>query len=148
VTGRALAAAAALAICARAAGHELRHEVVRGRAVALRAFYADGEPLAYAEYEVFAPSDPRIAHQKGRTDRAGWLAFVPVEPGGWRVKVWDTSGHGLEVEVPADVGPDAAEDGAGIGAKLPAVLRPLVGVVLVAAVFAGLILLHRLRRSP
>jgi len=143
VTRRALAAFAALAIGAPTAGHELRHEVVRGRAVALRAFYADGEPLAYAEYQVFAPSDPRIAHQKGRTDRAGWLAFVPVEPGGWRVKVWDTSGHGFEVEVPADIGPGAAEGGAGIGAKLPAVLRPLLGVVLVGAVFAALILLHR-----
>jgi hypothetical protein len=49
VTARVAVAVAALAAAAPAAAHEVRHEIVRGRAVAVRAVYADGEPLAYAE---------------------------------------------------------------------------------------------------
>ena len=61
----------------RRAAHEVLHQVEWNRAVALRAYFADGEVLAYAQYEVYSPADPKIPHQKGRTDRDGWLAFVP-----------------------------------------------------------------------
>jgi nickel transport protein len=137
----------ALAPAREARAHEVLHDVDRGRAVAVRTYYADGEALAYAAYEVFSPADPRVPHQKGRTDRAGWLAFVPDAPGAWRVKVVDGSGHGLDATVEV-----SASGAAGSGAR-PApgsvafVLRPLLGVALIAAIFAALFVASRRRRG-
>lgn len=144
-----LAAAAALAGAPPAAAHEVLHEVVRGRAVAVRATYADGAPLAYVGYEVFSPADPRLPHQKGRTDRSGWLAFVPDTPGAWRVRIADETGHGLDATVQVDApgaagGPAPAQQG---GAGAAFVLRPLLGLLLVAAIFAGLVAWRR-RKGP
>lgn len=140
-----LAAAAALPLCA--AAHEVLHTIERGRAIAVRAYLADGEALAYREYEVFSPADEKVPHQKGRTDRAGWLAFVPDAAGAWRVRVSDGTGHGLELSV--DAGPAPAERSAGeapSGADF--VLRPLVGILAIAAVFAALFKFYRRKESP
>ena len=126
-----------------ARAHEVLHAVERGRAVSVKAFFADGEVLAYAQYEVYSPSDPRIPWQKGRTDRGGWLAFVPDVPGPWRVKVADATGHGLDLEV--DAGGPAAFAPAGSTAAF--VLRPLVGLAAIGAIFAVLFQLYR-RKGP
>jgi nickel transport protein len=139
--------ATVLAPAREARAHEVLHDVDRGRAVAVRTYYADGEALAYAAYEVFSPADPRVPHQKGRTDRAGWLAFVPDAPGAWRVKVVDGSGHGVDAAIEI-----AASGATGSGARPSAVsawfvLRPLVGVALIAAIFAALFVLSRRRRG-
>ena len=140
-------AAAAAALAAPAAGaHELLHAVERDRAVAVKAYYADGEALADARYEVFSPADPKIPHQKGRTDRNGWLAFVPDAPGAWRVKVVDDGGHGIDVEVDAS-GAKATPAPAGSAPSTAAfVLRPLAGLAAIAAIFAALFAFHRRRR--
>lgn len=151
------AACAALALLGAlaplgAGAHEVMCQVQRGPAVALRAFFPDGEALAYAEAEVYSPADPKIPHWKGRTDRNGWLAFVPDAAGKWRVRVIAATGHGLDTEV--EVGsPAAAGADPGGGPGQPAIgalafaLRPAVGVAVVAAVF-GALWLHRRRRSP
>jgi nickel transport protein len=137
---------------ALAGAHEVLHEVHPGGAVALKFFESDGDLLDQAPYEVWSPADGKVAWQKGRTDRAGWLSFVPASPGRWRVKVVKEDGHGLEVEVdtatlatPAPAAPTAAP-----AAPPPAalggaafVLRPLLGVLLVGALFGGLVLLYR-----
>ncbi len=139
-----LAAAAATAAPARAAAHEVLHEVERGRAVAVRAYFANGEALAYAPYEIYSPADPRIPHQKGRTDRSGWVAFVPDAPGRWRVKVADTTGHGFDVGV--DAAPVAAAAAPAPSARGFA-LRPLAGLAAIAVVFGALFALYRRTRS-
>ncbi len=155
---RATACAAALALAGglsplRAGAHEILQEVQRGRAVALRAFFPDGEPLAHVQAEVYSPADPRIPHWKGRTDRNGWLAFVPDIAGTWRVHVVDTTGHGLDTQVEVAIPEIPAGAGAGRGAPSSGVagvafaLRPAVGVALIAAVF-GALYLYRRRRSP
>ncbi len=130
-----------------ARAHEVLHQVERNRAVALRAYFADGEVLAYAQYEVYSPADPKIPHQKGRTDRDGWVAFVPAAPGTWRVKVIDDTGHGLDVGVEVPSAPAAAAAGDRSSAVGPGtaafVLRPLVGLAAIAAVFGGLLVVHR-----
>ena len=136
-------AVAALLAPPPAAAHEVLHTVERGRAVAVRAYFADGEGLAYAQYEVFSPADPRIPHQKGRTDRNGYLAFVPDARGPWRVRILDDGGHGLDLQVDAAGAPAAA----GV-ATSAFVLRPLLGLVALGAVFAGLYLLQRRRGAP
>jgi nickel transport protein len=144
----AAAALAALLCCpAAASAHEVLHSVERGRAIAVKAYYADGEALAYTPYEVYSPADPRIPTQKGRTDRRGYLAFVPDTHGAWRVKVVDDTGHGLDLVV--DVAPASAPgDGATSVAPLSPtafVLRPLLGVAVIGVLFAALYLLLRRR---
>jgi nickel transport protein len=123
-------------------GHEVLHQVERGRAVAVRAYFADGEALAYTPYEVYSPADPKIPFQKGRTDRSGWVAFVPEVAGRWRVRVIDDTGHGLDVEVDAAPAPAAAPTAAP-GSTGALVLRPLLGLAVIAAVFAVLFVLQR-----
>ncbi len=131
---------------AGARAHEVLHDVERGRAVAVRVYESDGEALANAQFEVSSPSAPGAAYAAGRTDRAGWLAFVPDAPGRWRVKVVEATGHGLDMTI------DVAQSGAPAQGTAPAasgagfVLRPLLGAIFIAAVFAGLVLLAR-RRS-
>jgi len=136
------ALAAALALAGPARGHEVLHEVQRGRAVAVRARFADGQPMAGAAWEVYAPADDRTPWLTGRTDPQGWLAFVPAGPGRWRVRVVEATGHGLDlaVEEPA---PGAAAPAP--GARPPFLLRSALGVGAVAAVFAALWLFQRRR---
>jgi nickel transport protein len=143
----ALLAGVALSLAMPARAHEVLHEVKRDRAVAVRAWFPDGESLAYVQAEVFSPADPAIPHWKGRTDRNGWLAFVPDVPGPWRVRIVDSTGHGLDatVDVPA---PGAAAGAIPSGVASAAfVLRPLLGVALIAAIFGFLYLRGRRRAS-
>ncbi len=136
------AAALALLLAAPAPAHEVLHEVQRGRAVAVRAYESDGEALAGAAYRVFSPADPGVPFLEGRTDRSGWLAFVPDAPGPWRVQVVGADGHGLDLVVdgtaPAATGTaDSGPSGAAF------VLRPLAGLLAVGAVFGALFAYHR-----
>ncbi len=138
-----LAALATATFPALAGAHEVLHSVERDRAVAVRAWESDGDPLADAQYEVYSPSDPSVAYQKGRTDRSGWLAFVPDVAGKWRVKVVDPDGHGLDVEVDAS-GLTASSAAAGGPVSTAAfVLRPLVGLAAIGATFAVLFKVYR-----
>jgi nickel transport protein len=139
----ALAASALLAAPGLARAHETLHEVRREGAVAVRAYFADGEALAYAPYEVYAPTDPKVAWQKGRTDRDGWLAFVPQASGAWRVRVIDDTGHGLDLVV--DAAAPGTPSGGGALSGVAFVLRPLVGLAAIGAVFAVLFLVYRRR---
>jgi nickel transport protein len=151
-----------LLLCATLAGpalaHEVLHEVRHGKAVAVRVFESDGDPVAMAAFEVFAPADPKHPWSTGRTDRDGWLAFVPSQPGRWRLRVIPADGHGLDVEVetaPPSEGPATA---LGAGSRVPppsagsaasSLLRPLLGVVVIALFFAALFLAWRKKaRSP
>jgi nickel transport protein len=122
--------------------HEVLHDVERGRAVAVRAYESDGTALGDAQYEIFSPGSTE-PHVQGRTDRHGWLAFVPDAPGAWRVRVVEGSGHGLDttVDVSLDGSPSPRSVPAPGGAAVA--LRPLVGVVLIAAIFGALFALAR-----
>lgn len=105
-TSLALAAlAVALLAPSAARGHGVDVEVQRSAAgIAVRARYEGGRPLADAIYEVVSPAAPGRAHDEGRTDRHGWLVFVPDAPGTWTVRIVDASGHGKvqEIDVPAE----------------------------------------------
>jgi nickel transport protein len=141
---RRLALACLLALSAgNAHAHETLHEVARGKAVAVKAYFADGEVLAYTAYEVYSPADAKIPYQKGRTDRSGWLAFVPDAPGKWRVKVIDDTGHGLDIQVDAEAQGAAHSPAGEAPSGLAFVLRPLVGLAAIGAVFAALYLAYR-----
>lgn len=145
-----LLALALLSAASPAFGHEVLHEVRRGRALAVRAWFPDGESLAYVQAEVFSPADGKVPYWKGRTDRNGWLAFVPDVAGKWRVRIVDATGHGLDtlvdVAAPDAAGapPDAPSSGTGAAAVA---MRPIAGVALIAALF-GFLYLRGKRRRP
>jgi nickel transport protein len=155
------------ALLAPAAGeaHGVAVEIDRGEGgVAARARYEGGRPLAGARYEVVSPAQPERAFEEGRTDRHGWLVFVPDAPGTWRVRIADASGHGhvFQVEVPpappASALAEAARPAAGAPERpappaapspsaLPAALRSLLGAAALALAFGALYLVQRRRRG-
>lgn len=147
---RAAALAALLASLAPASAraHEVLHSVEQGRAWAVKLSYADGEVLAYVPFEVYSPADPKIPYLKGRTDRSGYLAFVPDAPGAWRVKVIDDTGHGLDttLDVPS-LAPAARAQASAATHDAGFALRPVVGVVVIGVIFAGLVLAYRRRAA-
>lgn len=148
----ALTCTALLLLCAprKAAAHELLHEVERGKAIAVKASFSDGEVLAHATAEIYSPADLTLAHQTGRTDKNGWVAFVPDVPGKWRIKIIDAPGHGLDFAVDVDgLQASLARPGSSAGAVPSAafVLRPLVGLVAIGAIFGMLFYFWRKKES-
>ena len=144
---RILAPFVALFLALPAVAHEISAEVARDRAVAVRARGHEGGGLAGAEAEVFSPADPATPFWKGRTDRDGWVAFVPNAPGRWRVRVFDTTGHGIvtDFEVPPPGAPHAGPGSPPGPSASTALARPLVGVAIVAAIFGFLYVRGRSR---
>ena len=140
------AIAVVMLLPAVAPAHEVLHEVIRGKAVALKAFFGDGEVLAYTEYEVYSPKDPKIPHQKGRTDRNGFVSFVPDVEGKWRVRVIEKSGHGLDVEIEASATASPAT-GPGAASRADYWLRPVIGLAVIAAFFGILYWRSRKRKA-
>lgn len=129
--------------------HETLYTVEFNRAVAVKAYFADGEVLAYVPYELYSPLDQKIPYQKGRTDRGGYIAFVPDVSGKWRLRIIDAAGHGLDttIEVPT-LG--KWQNNPTTSPALPAlayILRPLLGLIVVGAIFIILTLVYRRRGS-
>jgi len=124
-----------------AGAHELLHETRPGGAVAVRVYHPGGAPLADAAFEVAPPGGGPLL--RGRTDRNGWLAFVPDAPGTWRVRVADGAGHGAEIPVEAGASASTPPPGGG-----PAwLLRPALGAAVVLLIFALLQRALRRRRA-
>jgi nickel transport protein len=72
--------------------HTVNYEVQQ-KGIAVRIFYAPEDPASYSGFEVFGPGDT-LPHQTGRTDRNGFVSFVPDRQGVWKVKVLGESSHG------------------------------------------------------
>ena len=137
-----------LASASAVRAHEVLHTVERGKAVAVKVYFADGEVAAYREVQVFSPADARIPYQKGRTDRSGYVAFMPDVPGAWRVVLVDDTGHGLDVKV--DVATTGAAPSEGKSAAVSSwafALRPIVGAAVIVAIFVLLLFAHRRKGS-
>ncbi|MEW6067959.1 MAG: hypothetical protein AB1610_06685 [Nitrospirota bacterium] len=80
------------------------HYHVENKGISIRVFYSADDPASYSAYEIFGPGDT-IPHQKGRTDKNGFLSFLPDRKGKWIVKVYGESDHGFhgtQVEVMVD----------------------------------------------
>ncbi len=70
------------------------HYQVENKGISVRVFYAENDPVNYSSYEIFGPGD-KIPHQKGRTDRNGFVSFLPDRQGEWIVNVYGESEHGM-----------------------------------------------------
>lgn len=86
--------------------HTVNYEVQQ-KGIAVRVFYGAEDPASYSEFEIFGPGEP-LPHQTGRTDKNGFVSFVPDRQGVWKVKVLGESSHGfhgatIEVKVEKDL---------------------------------------------
>lgn len=70
------------------------HYHIENKGISVRVFYAEDEPASYSRYEIFGPAD-KIPYQKGRTDRNGFVSFLPDRKGKWVIYVQGESEHGL-----------------------------------------------------
>ena len=90
-----------LCFCQNVFAHEVNYQVKGAQGVCVSFFFAGGEPMDYAEIEVYAPGE-KIPFQKARTDRNGIFCFMPDKKGVWKVIAKGETEHGLhgaEVEV-------------------------------------------------
>jgi nickel transport protein len=76
-----------------AEAHSIHYDVQR-KAMAVHIYYSENDPAAYSRYELYGPGD-KEPHQTGRTDKNGYLGFVPDRPGTWKLQVWGESLHGF-----------------------------------------------------
>ena len=88
-------------------GHSINYQVLE-KGIAVKAFYSEKDPSSYSQYEIWGPGDKEdLPHQTGRTDKNGFLAFVPDRAGTWKIRLWGESSHGYhgfttEVKVDKD----------------------------------------------
>ena len=76
----------------QAEAHSIEYQV-ENRGVSARFFFSPENPASYSAYEIFGPGDS-IPHQKGRTDKNGFVSFLPDRPGKWNIKMIAESEHG------------------------------------------------------
>ena len=84
--------------------HGVEYEIKENKASIIKVGYDDGEPMSYAEVKIFSPYNAEIEYQNGRTDSNGCFAFIPDEPGEWKIVVNDGMGHGVATKVPITEG--------------------------------------------
>ncbi len=73
--------------------HTIHYEV-QPKGISAKIFYTQTDPASYSEYEIYGPGDTE-PYQIGRTNRAGFLSFLPDRPGTWRIKILGESSHGF-----------------------------------------------------
>ena len=73
--------------------HTVNYDVLP-KGISVHVFYAVNEPASYSQYELFAPGD-ELPYATGRTDRNGFVSFLPNMAGVWKVKVLGESSHGF-----------------------------------------------------
>jgi nickel transport protein len=76
-----------------ALAHSINYQVEQ-KGMAVRAYYSEKDAASYSQYELFGPGD-KDPYQTGRTDRNGYIGFVPDRPGVWKLQVWGESTHGF-----------------------------------------------------
>jgi len=110
------------------------HYQVENKGISVRVFYAEDDPASYSAYEIFGPGD-KITHQKGRSDRNGFVSFLPDRKGKWIIKVFGESEHGMHgVQIEVNVNENLFMD----SFKKPLVAKytkAFVGISLILALF-------------
>ncbi|MBC7800536.1 MAG: hypothetical protein H7Z10_07930 [Gemmatimonadaceae bacterium] len=107
---RLLLIAAIASLPAAAGAHGTGSRVSADRAVVVDLHYADGEPMSFVDFYVYAPSEVG-AYLHARADRQGRAAFVPDRDGEWRVEGKDSEGHTVRAVVPVTGSVAAAGSG-------------------------------------
>ena len=96
--------------------HGTGARVLGNGAIAVELYYTDGEPMVFADVQVFGPGDTAdMPHVNGRADRLGRVTFLPDRDGDWRIEGKDGEGHSIKTEVTVTEGiaPRASSTSAG-----------------------------------
>lgn len=64
--------------------HEVNYQIKGSQGICVIFFFLGGEPMNYAEVEVYSP-DEKIIFQKARTDKNGIFCFMPDKAGTWKI---------------------------------------------------------------
>ncbi|MCX7771353.1 MAG: hypothetical protein N2202_09805 [Proteobacteria bacterium] len=78
--------------------HGIEYQILGNKAVTMKVIYSTGEPLSFGNFEIFAPNE-KIPHQKGRTDKNGFISFYPDKKGIWTIVVTEDTEHGMHKKV-------------------------------------------------
>ncbi|MEM6598060.1 MAG: carboxypeptidase regulatory-like domain-containing protein [Cyanobacteria bacterium P01_C01_bin.69] len=115
--GMLLAAGLSQARVANAHGTDIE---VSQSAVAVKATFDDGTPMADAQVLVYSPEDLATPWQKGQTDASGTYLFAPdaKTPGAWEVTV-RKAGHGGTTTFVVDAAGVSAGAASTVGAASP-----------------------------
>ena len=94
----------------KALAHGAKIEYTVNIAIELVATYDNGEPMAGAQFVVYAPDDPSTPWLTGVCDDEGRFSFIPdtSKPGTWDVQARQ-AGHGDIVHIP--IGEDTVRTG-------------------------------------
>jgi nickel transport protein len=121
------------------------HYQVENKGISVRVFYSADDPASYSQYEIFGPGD-KIPHQKGRTDKNGFVSFLPDRKGKWTIKVFGESEHGMHgAQIEVDVNENLFMD----SFKKPLVAKytkAFVGISFILSIF-GLCALLKTRKN-
>ncbi|MEO1132330.1 MAG: carboxypeptidase regulatory-like domain-containing protein [Cyanobacteria bacterium J06639_1] len=87
----------------RAIAHGSSVQYRTTQAIAIRAAFDSGEPMAEAQVTVFAPDNPTEPWLQGQTTANGEFSFIPdpARAGAWDVQVRQ-AGHGAIVTIPEE----------------------------------------------
>nr|CBX31865.1 hypothetical protein N47_N26900 [uncultured Desulfobacterium sp.] len=122
------------------------HYRVENKGISVRVFYAEDDPTSYSSYEIFGPGD-KIPHQKGRTDKNGFVSFLPDRQGKWAIKVYGESEHGMHrVQIEVNVKENLFME----SFKKPLVAqytRAFVGISIILFLFSLWVLLKRRKKQ-
>lgn len=128
-----------------AIAHTVNYQV-ENRGISARIFYSPDDPARYSQYEIFGPGDT-MPHQKGRTDRNGFVSFLPDRKGKWAIKVYGESEHGMHgAQVVVDVNENFLME----SFRKPLVAKytkAFVGISFLLALFGLLVLLKSWKRG-
>jgi len=135
-----------LAAIPSARAHSINYQVEQ-KGMAVRAFYSEKDVAAYSQYELYGPGD-KNPHQIGRTDKNGYIGFVPDRPGVWKLQVWGESTHGFH-GVTTDIKVDKALGLEGFSKPLLAAhTKFITGISLVFGLFGLYSFWLSRRRTP
>jgi nickel transport protein len=124
--------------------HTVNYDIQQ-KGIAVKIFYTAGDPASHSGYEIYGPSDD-IPYQTGRTDKNGFLAFVPDRPGTWKIKVLGESAHGFH-GVTTEIQVDKALDLKSFNKPLVATsVKLITGISIIIGLF-GVYALFRARKG-
>jgi nickel transport protein len=129
-------------LCALA--HDLQYRVDEGGAVYVKLFFGDGSDFTFESYEVYRAGED-IPFQVGRTDAKGRLAFLPDQPGEWRVKAFSEDGHGVDFSLSTDMQGGLEDTDKPVFERYA---RLITGVAVIFGIFGLINLLARRRGGP
>lgn len=93
ITFMSLVLLAMMLVTSTVQAHSINYQVEQ-KGMAVRAYYSEKDAAAYSQFELYGPGD-KDPYQTGRTDKNGYIGFVPDRPGTWKLQVWGESTHGF-----------------------------------------------------